>query len=220
VNLGRQNQQGSNPNNVQRTVTRIINHPQYDDTTNDNDISLLQLSSAVTFNNYIMPVCLAAPSSSLHSGIESWVTGWGKISSLGVSTCIYILYNQRNRPLVVRRDNAAFTHETLALLFIFVYMAALTVCLLNCMCVSLVSLPAPGALMEVEVPIVGNKQCNCDYGVGEITSNMICAGLRAGGKDSCQVILFTPVLWSDLTPCKGHPPKCFSAYRGTRAVHW
>lgn len=44
--------------------------------------------------------------------------------------------------------------------------------------------------MEVEVPIVGNRQCNCDYGVGSITDNMICAGLRAGGKDSCQVILF------------------------------
>ncbi|XP_029013696.1 transmembrane protease serine 9-like [Betta splendens] len=41
-------------------------------------------------------------------------------------------------------------------------------------------------LMEVEIPVVGNRQCNCDYGVGAITNNMICAGLRAGGKDSCQ----------------------------------
>ncbi|KAF1379973.1 hypothetical protein PFLUV_G00181640 [Perca fluviatilis] len=40
--------------------------------------------------------------------------------------------------------------------------------------------------MEVNVPIVGNRQCNCDYGVGRITNNMICAGLSAGGKDSCQ----------------------------------
>uniref|UniRef100_A0A8C9XUD5 trypsin n=1 Tax=Sander lucioperca TaxID=283035 RepID=A0A8C9XUD5_SANLU len=50
----------------------------------------------------------------------------------------------------------------------------------------LVSLPPPGNLMEVNVPIVGNRECNCDYGVGSITNNMICAGLRAGGKDSCQ----------------------------------
>uniref|UniRef100_A0A3Q1J3V2 Peptidase S1 domain-containing protein n=1 Tax=Anabas testudineus TaxID=64144 RepID=A0A3Q1J3V2_ANATE len=41
-------------------------------------------------------------------------------------------------------------------------------------------------LREVEVPIVGNRQCNCDYGVGSITNNMMCAGLSAGGKDSCQ----------------------------------
>lgn len=56
------------------------------------------------------------------------------------------------------------------------------------MYVPLVPLPSPQVLMEVEVPIVGNRQCNCDYGVGRITDNMICAGLRAGGKDSCQVI--------------------------------
>lgn len=45
--------------------------------------------------------------------------------------------------------------------------------------------------MEVEVPIIGNRQCNCDYGVGQITDNMICAGVRAGGRDSCQVIRVT-----------------------------
>ncbi|KAL3986563.1 caspase recruitment domain-containing protein 8 [Sarotherodon galilaeus] len=49
-----------------------------------------------------------------------------------------------------------------------------------------VSLPFPQNLMEVEVPVVGNRQCNCNYGVGRITDNMICAGLSAGGKDSCQ----------------------------------
>ncbi|KAM3597418.1 uncharacterized protein V6R79_004263 [Siganus canaliculatus] len=40
--------------------------------------------------------------------------------------------------------------------------------------------------MEVEVPVVGNRQCNCNYGVGTITDNMICAGLQDGGRDSCQ----------------------------------
>ncbi|XP_038565942.1 transmembrane protease serine 9-like isoform X2 [Micropterus salmoides] len=49
-----------------------------------------------------------------------------------------------------------------------------------------VSLPSPGNLMEVQVPVVGNRECNCNYGVGSITNNMMCAGLSAGGKDSCQ----------------------------------
>ncbi|KAM6951016.1 serine protease 33-like [Aplochiton taeniatus] len=49
-----------------------------------------------------------------------------------------------------------------------------------------VPLPSPKALQEVEVPVVGNRQCNCLYGVGSITDNMVCAGILAGGKDSCQ----------------------------------
>ncbi|XP_028268229.1 transmembrane protease serine 9-like [Parambassis ranga] len=131
VYLGRQSQQGTNSNEVSQTLSQIIIHPSYNSGTNDNDIALLRLSSAVTFTTYIAPVCLAASDSTFYSGIDTWVTGWGNIGS-GVS------------------------------------------------------LPSPQNLMEVQVPIVGNRQCNCDYGVGGITTNMMCAGLRAGGKDSCQ----------------------------------
>uniref|UniRef100_A0A3Q3BZ45 Serine protease 27-like n=1 Tax=Haplochromis burtoni TaxID=8153 RepID=A0A3Q3BZ45_HAPBU len=91
-------------NNCNNCALFIIKHPNYNSGTNDNDICLLRLSSPVTFNNYISPVCLAASDS--------------------------------------------------------------------------------GSL--VQVPVVGNRQCNCNYGVGRITDNMICAGLSAGGKDSCQ----------------------------------
>uniref|UniRef100_A0A671XJ82 Zgc:100868 n=1 Tax=Sparus aurata TaxID=8175 RepID=A0A671XJ82_SPAAU len=129
--LGRQSQEGLNPNAVSRTVAQIINHPNYNPSTFDNDISLLRLSSTVEFNNFIRPVCLAASDSTFFNGTDSWVTGWGTIGS-GVP------------------------------------------------------LPSPQNLMEVEVPVVGNRQCNCDYGVGRITDNMICAGLREGGRDSCQ----------------------------------
>uniref|UniRef100_A0A8C9XM57 Peptidase S1 domain-containing protein n=1 Tax=Sander lucioperca TaxID=283035 RepID=A0A8C9XM57_SANLU len=129
VSLGLQSLQGSNPNGVSRTVTNVIKHPNYNSRTNDNDICLLQLSSPVTFTDFIVPVCLAAPGSTFFSGVSSWVTGWGDVN---------------------------------------------------------ISLPPPGNLMEVNVPIVGNRECNCNYGVGSITNNMICAGLRAGGKDSCQ----------------------------------
>ncbi|KAK2863577.1 hypothetical protein Q5P01_003110 [Channa striata] len=46
--------------------------------------------------------------------------------------------------------------------------------------------PAPWNLREVEVPVVGNRQCNCNYGVGTITDNMMCAGSPAEGKGPCQ----------------------------------
>ncbi|XP_030592399.1 trypsin-like isoform X2 [Archocentrus centrarchus] len=130
VYLGRQSQESSNPNEVSRSVSQIIIHPNYDSNTNDNDITLLQLSSTVQFTNYIRPVCLAAQGSSFSAGTTVWVTGWGDIQ-FGVS------------------------------------------------------LPNPQSLQEVSIPVVSNSQCNTDYS-GGITSNMICAGLTQGGKDSCQ----------------------------------
>ncbi|XP_030649809.1 transmembrane protease serine 9-like [Chanos chanos] len=131
VFLGRQTQQGSNPNEVSRKVPQIISHPDYNSANFDNDIALLRLSSSVTFTKFIRPVCLAAAGSTFYKGTDSWVTGWGRIAE-GVP------------------------------------------------------LPSPQTLQEVEVPVVGNRQCNCLYGVGSITDNMICAGLLAGGKDACQ----------------------------------
>ncbi|CAB1312996.1 unnamed protein product [Coregonus sp. 'balchen'] len=129
--LGRQNQQGSNPNEVSTTVAEIVIHPAYNGSTKDNDIALLKLSSPVNFTDYIFPVCLAASDSVFHSDTESWVTGWGDANE--------------GHPL-----------------------------------------PPPQTLQEVEVPVVGNTQCNCLNGVGSITDNMLCAGVLEGGKDSCQ----------------------------------
>ena len=45
---------------------------------------------------------------------------------------------------------------------------------------------SPNILQEVEIPVVGNNECECAY-PNAITDNMICAGLKEGGKDSCQV---------------------------------
>ncbi|XP_067238458.1 zgc:100868 isoform X2 [Chanodichthys erythropterus] len=131
VYLGRQTQDGPNQFEVSRSVSNIIKHPNYDSISHDNDITLLQLNSTVTFTDYIRPVCLASSSSTFFSSTVSWVTGWGNIKS-GVS------------------------------------------------------LPSSKPLQEVDVPIVGNRQCKCLYGVSKITDNMICAGLLEGGKDSCQ----------------------------------
>ena len=79
VYLGRQSQEGPNPNEVNRTVTQFIVHPSIVHQTlpYDNDIALLKLSSPVTFTPYIRPVCLAAADSTFHTGTVSWVTGWG-----------------------------------------------------------------------------------------------------------------------------------------------
>lgn len=86
--LGRQNQQGSNPNEVSTTVDEIVLHPAYDRSTQDNDIALLRLSSPVNFTDYIFPVCLASSDSVFHQGTESWVTGWGNTNEGGEDTLI------------------------------------------------------------------------------------------------------------------------------------
>ncbi|XP_027898280.1 transmembrane protease serine 9-like isoform X3 [Xiphophorus couchianus] len=77
VYLGRQSQEGSNPNEVVRKVVQITSHPNY--SFPNNDIALLKMSEPVNFTSYISPVCLAASSSSFYSGDPSWVTGWGNI---------------------------------------------------------------------------------------------------------------------------------------------
>ncbi|XP_077474708.1 tryptase-like [Stigmatopora argus] len=132
VVLGRQQQNGPNPNEEARLIAALIIHPDYNPANFDNDVALLRLSTPVTFTNFIRPVCLAAASSTFFAGTKSWVTGWGDIA-FGVPA------------------------------------------------------PPPGELMEVQVPIVGNRQCYCDYsGINPITENMICAGPREGGRDTCQ----------------------------------
>ncbi|KAM8897950.1 trypsin-7-like [Spinachia spinachia] len=39
-------------------------------------------------------------------------------------------------------------------------------------------------LQEVNIPIVGNNECRCTF--PGLTDNMMCAGVREGGKDACQ----------------------------------
>ncbi|KAK9505040.1 hypothetical protein O3M35_009190 [Rhynocoris fuscipes] len=43
-------------------------------------------------------------------------------------------------------------------------------------------------LQELEVPIMSNDECRkTGYMRNQITDNMLCAGFKEGGKDSCQV---------------------------------
>ncbi|XP_075890473.1 chymotrypsin-like protease CTRL-1 [Nelusetta ayraudi] len=132
IYLGRQTQSGPNPNEVVRTVSQVIVHPNYNDISFNNDIALMKLSSAVNYNDYIRPICLASSSSLFNNATTCWASGWGD------------------------------TNKN-------------------------VSLPNAVPLQEVQVPVIGNRQCSCKYFLVEnadITNNMICAGQE--NKGACQ----------------------------------
>merc|ERR1711881_394328 len=64
-------------------VAEIINHPNYNSQTTDNDYALLRLSSPVAFTNEVSPACLPADLSATYAGVLATVTGWGTLSSGG-----------------------------------------------------------------------------------------------------------------------------------------
>jgi len=44
----------------------------------------------------------------------------------------------------------------------------------------------PTNLLKVDVPVVSRSSCQASYGTSAVTTQMFCAGLTQGGKDSCQ----------------------------------
>ncbi|XP_075948894.1 chymotrypsin-like protease CTRL-1 [Anarhichas minor] len=130
--FGRETQSGPNINEVNRTVSQIIVHPDYNTPLLNNDIALMKLQRPVIFTDYIRPVCLASSSSQFHTSTPCWATGWGRLG----------------------RDEL---------------------------------LPAFQSLQEVQIPIIGEKQCSCNYrpvADAKITDEMICAGEE--NKGACQ----------------------------------
>nr|XP_061807653.1 chymotrypsin-like protease CTRL-1 [Nerophis lumbriciformis] len=130
--FGKQNQSDTSPNEVNRTVTQIIIHPDYNSINFNNDIAVMKLSSTLSFTNYISPICLASNASQFNNGTLCWATGWGKLGA--------------------EEQNVAFER-----------------------------------LQEVEIPIIGNNQCRCNYffvNNADINSNMLCAGQE--GRGICQ----------------------------------
>merc|ERR1719225_2277580 len=118
-------------NEERLVITEIINHPNYNDNTFDNDIAVIKVSGLFTCGTNIYPACLPNTNSYDYVGWEDTiVSGWGTLSSGGVLS---------------------------------------------------------DTLNYVVVPPVSRTTCNqaSSYN-GQVTANMICAGLAEGGKDACQ----------------------------------
>ncbi|CAG07594.1 unnamed protein product, partial [Tetraodon nigroviridis] len=81
IYLGRETQSGPNVNEVNRSVSQVIVHPNWNNTLFNNDIALMKLSSPVNFTNYIRPICLARNTSQIYNATYCYSTGWGKLSN-------------------------------------------------------------------------------------------------------------------------------------------
>lgn len=92
VKLGTDTQQSLSPNEVTRAVSQVIVHSGYDPSKLNNDLALVKLSSPVSFNNYIRPVCLAASGSNFKDGSSCWIAGWGRITTGSKNLFSYFFY--------------------------------------------------------------------------------------------------------------------------------
>merc|ERR1719423_589765 len=65
------------------SLSKITDHPDYNDNTLDNDYSILTLAQPVKFSTTVAPACLPADNSKDFAGEMATVSGWGTLSSGG-----------------------------------------------------------------------------------------------------------------------------------------
>lgn len=78
VNMGVHRRSRPSSNVQSRNVSRLIVHPDYDGSTGDNDVALMELSSAVTFTKFVKPIALSQSTAPV--GGSAYVTGWGNFA--------------------------------------------------------------------------------------------------------------------------------------------
>ncbi|KAK2850911.1 hypothetical protein Q5P01_007187 [Channa striata] len=86
--LGLHMQGQTNEWTVRRNIKRIVPHRDYNPSTYDNDIALMELEAEVSLNQYIWPICLPSPTSDFPAGQEAWITGWGATREGGFAATV------------------------------------------------------------------------------------------------------------------------------------
>ena len=66
-------------------VKKIVNHPDFQLGTLNNDFAMLKLKTAVDYcaHPHIRPICLPTDTTQNFAGVDAIVTGWGTTSSGG-----------------------------------------------------------------------------------------------------------------------------------------
>ncbi|XP_005657166.1 mannan-binding lectin serine protease 1 isoform X1 [Sus scrofa] len=74
--MGKHWRRRSDENEQSFTAKQIFLHPQYNPTTFENDVALVELSESPVLNDFVMPICL--PQGPPQQGAMVIVSGWGK----------------------------------------------------------------------------------------------------------------------------------------------
>lgn len=132
LSAGEHDQKEDEQTEQRRRVSRVVIHPNYNQSSSDSDLALLRLHRAVKLGLYVVPICLPAKNSSFTRTLatvrHSTVSGWGRLGQQGA--------------------------------------------------------PA-NVLQRVVLPRVPLQECRLHTRLN-ITRNMLCAGLKAGGQDACE----------------------------------
>lgn len=83
IYAGRHQINGINMHQTSHYVKRVVIPSGYVDPHSGLDVALVELSSAVTWSDYIRPVCLPSSDTLFPGGIHCYVTGWGNIRDDG-----------------------------------------------------------------------------------------------------------------------------------------
>lgn len=87
IYAGRYQLNAYNPHEMSRTVIQVVVPSGYVEPHSGRDVALVQLSSPVTWSNYIRPICLPASSTLFPADMACYVTGWGNIRENGKACC-------------------------------------------------------------------------------------------------------------------------------------
>jgi secreted trypsin-like serine protease len=103
VRAGRHTRSGNDPYEQASSVRQLIPHENYNPSTINNDVALIRLSTQLTFNTYVQPVCLTSTEPA--GGTQAWLTGWGNVQG----TCCDGNLKQALLPIISRSQCSAAT---------------------------------------------------------------------------------------------------------------
>ncbi|XP_008066754.1 transmembrane protease serine 2 [Carlito syrichta] len=92
-------------------VEKVISHPSYDSKTKNNDIALMKLQTALSFNDRVKPVCLPNPGMRLEPEQTCWISGWGATQEKGKTSDM--LNAARVRLIEPWRCNSRYVYNSL-----------------------------------------------------------------------------------------------------------